>query len=66
LNKNLMVTGKGLAGYMETKTGEHLILALYVNDVAVTADDPEAIQRVAGEALGEIASAAYDAVPARP
>ncbi|HEY2458446.1 MAG TPA: D-alanyl-D-alanine carboxypeptidase/D-alanyl-D-alanine-endopeptidase [Candidatus Acidoferrum sp.] len=61
LNKKLMVTGKGLAGYMDTASGQHLILALYVNMVSVGLDDPEAVQKVAGEALGEIAAAAYDA-----
>ncbi len=61
LNKKLMVTGKGLAGYMDTASGQHLILALYVNMVSVSPDDPEAIQKIAGEALGEIAAAAYDA-----
>jgi N-acyl-D-amino-acid deacylase len=63
LNKKLMVTGKGLAGYMDTADGKHLILALYVNMVSVPLDDPEATQKIAGEALGEIAAAAYDAVP---
>jgi len=61
LNKNLMVTGKGLAGYMETASGQHLALAIYGNMVAVPMDDPEAVQKIAGEALGEIAAAAYDA-----
>ena len=65
LNKNLMVTGKGLAGYMETATGEHLAFAAYVNMVAAPMDDPEAVQKIAGEALGEIAAAAYDSPPAR-
>jgi PBP4 family serine-type D-alanyl-D-alanine carboxypeptidase len=60
LNKNLMVTGKGLAGYMETASGQHLVLTIYANMVAVPADDPEATQKIVGEALGEIASAAYD------
>ncbi len=64
LNKNLMVTGKGLAGYMDTASGKHLILALYVNMVAVSLDDPDAVQKIPGEALGEIASAAYDSIPA--
>jgi PBP4 family serine-type D-alanyl-D-alanine carboxypeptidase len=59
LNKNLMVTGKGLAGYMDTASGEHLAFALYANMVAVPLDDPEATQKIVGEALGEIASAAY-------
>jgi D-alanyl-D-alanine carboxypeptidase/D-alanyl-D-alanine-endopeptidase (penicillin-binding protein 4) len=60
LNKNLMVTGKGLAGYMETASGQHLVLAIYANMVAVPADDPEATQKIVGEAMGEIAAAAYD------
>jgi len=61
LNKKLMVTGKGLAGYMDTANGQHLVLALYVNMVSVPLGDPEATQKIAGEALGEIAAAAYDA-----
>jgi PBP4 family serine-type D-alanyl-D-alanine carboxypeptidase len=61
LNKRLMITGKGLAGYMDTASGQHLILALYVNMVSVSLEDPEATQKIAGEALGEIAAAAYDA-----
>ena len=60
LNKDLLVTGKGLSGYMETAKGEHLVLALYVNNVAVSMDDPEEAQKVAGQVLGEIASAAYE------
>jgi PBP4 family serine-type D-alanyl-D-alanine carboxypeptidase len=60
LNKKMMVTGKGLAGYMDTASGEHLVLALYANLVSVPMDDPEATQKIVGEALGEIASAAYD------
>src|SRR5437016_3158819 len=61
LNKNILVTGKGLAGYMQTSTGEHLVFAAYLNNVAAPMGDPEAIQKIAGEALGEIAAAAYDA-----
>ncbi len=61
LNKNLMVTGKGLAGYMQTAGGDHLAFAAYLNMVAAPMDDPEAVQKIAGETLGEIAAAAYDA-----
>lgn len=61
LNKNIMVTGKGLGGFMDTASGQHLVLSLYANMVAVPMDDPEATQKIVGEALGEIASAAYDA-----
>src|SRR5579864_3083756 len=60
LNKDLMVTGKGLAGYMQTSKGEHLAFAAYLNMVDAPMNDPEAVQKIAGEALGEIAAAAYD------
>ena len=60
LNKSFMVTGKGLAGYMDTKSGQKLILSLYVNNVR-TPQDSDLVQKIVGEALGEIASAAYDA-----
>jgi N-acyl-D-amino-acid deacylase len=65
LNKNLMVTGKGLGGYMDTASGQHLILSIYANMVAVPLDDPDATQNIVGQALGEIAAAAYDA-PLQP
>jgi len=61
LNKNLMVTGKGLAGYLQTTGGDHLAFAAYVNMVSASMDDPDAVHKIAGEALGEIAAAAYDA-----
>ena len=60
LNGKGMLNAKGLAGYVTTKAGERLAFAAYVNHVALP-DDPEAAQRVAGQALGEIAAAAYDA-----
>jgi PBP4 family serine-type D-alanyl-D-alanine carboxypeptidase len=60
LNGKGMLNAKGLAGYVTTKSGERLVFAAYVNHVALP-DDPDAAQRVAGQALGEIAAAAYDA-----
>ena len=54
-----MVTGKGLAGYMETADGRHLALAIYVNNVEL--EKASDVTPVVGEALGEIAAAAYDA-----
>lgn len=60
LNGKGMLNAKGLAGYVTTKSGERLVFAAYVNHVALP-DDPEAAQQVAGQALGEIAAAAYDA-----
>ena len=60
LTKTLMVTGKGLAGYMTTASGEHLAFAIYANHVTVPRDMPDAASKIVGQALGEIAAAAYD------
>ncbi|HEY7876905.1 MAG TPA: D-alanyl-D-alanine carboxypeptidase/D-alanyl-D-alanine-endopeptidase, partial [Gemmatimonadaceae bacterium] len=57
LNRRLLVTGKGLAGYITTADGRHLAFAAYVNNVSVSTD-PDAITQVVGQALGEIAAAA--------
>ncbi len=58
LNMQIMLLGKGLAGYTTTPSGQHLAFAIYVNHVALP-DDPDAVQTIAGEALGVIASAVY-------
>jgi N-acyl-D-amino-acid deacylase len=60
LNSKMMLNGKGLAGYVITKDGKKLAFAAYVNHVSLELD-PDAAQEVAGQALGEIAAAAYDA-----
>jgi len=60
LNGRGMLNGKGLAGYVITKSGRRLAFAAYVNHVALP-PDPDSAQSVAGQALGEIAAAAYDA-----
>jgi N-acyl-D-amino-acid deacylase len=60
LNANMMLNGKGLAGYVITAAGEKIVFAAYVNHVSL-GPDPEAAQSVAGQALGEIAAAAYNA-----
>jgi PBP4 family serine-type D-alanyl-D-alanine carboxypeptidase len=60
LNARLMLNGKGLAGYVQTKSGKTLAFAAYVNHTSLP-NDPEISQKVAGQALGEIAAAAYDA-----
>jgi dihydroorotase/N-acyl-D-amino-acid deacylase len=60
LNGKMMLNGKGLAGYVITKDGKKLAFAAYVNHVSLS-PDPDAAQQVAGQALGEIAAAAYDA-----
>jgi len=60
LNGKMMLNGKGLAGYVITASGQKLAFAAYVNHVTLP-PDPEAAQEVGGQALGEIAAAAYDA-----
>jgi D-alanyl-D-alanine carboxypeptidase len=55
-----MLNGKGLAGYVLTKSGKTLVFAAYVNHTSLN-DEPEIGQKVAGQALGAIAGAAYDA-----
>jgi len=57
LHRQLMVTGKGLAGYVKTKDGRNLAIAVYANLIE---GDPETIAHTVGDALGEIAAAAYD------
>jgi PBP4 family serine-type D-alanyl-D-alanine carboxypeptidase len=59
LNSRMMLNGKGLAGYIQTKSGKTLAFAAYVNHTALP-DEPEISQKVAGQALGEIAASAYD------
>jgi D-alanyl-D-alanine carboxypeptidase/D-alanyl-D-alanine-endopeptidase (penicillin-binding protein 4) len=57
LNRRRLVTGKGLAGYLTTKSGRRISFAIYVNNLAVSTGDPAV---VAGQALGEIASLAWE------
>jgi PBP4 family serine-type D-alanyl-D-alanine carboxypeptidase len=60
LNNRMMLNGKGLAGYVITKSGRKLAFAAYVNHVSLPPSEDSA-QAVAGQALGEIAASAYDA-----
>ncbi|HVB37911.1 MAG TPA: D-alanyl-D-alanine carboxypeptidase/D-alanyl-D-alanine-endopeptidase [Vicinamibacterales bacterium] len=63
LNRGLMLTAKGLAGYMTTADGRHLAFAIYANRVPLPReDDPLKVEKQiddVGQALGEIAAAAY-------
>jgi PBP4 family serine-type D-alanyl-D-alanine carboxypeptidase len=59
LNSRLMLTGKGLAGYVQTKSGRTLAFAVYVNHTSLP-EQPGSSQTIAGQALGEIAASAYD------
>ena len=58
LNRSLMVTGKGIAGYIDRKDGRRLAFAAYINMVD---GDPESIAHRVGDALGELAAAAWEA-----
>jgi N-acyl-D-amino-acid deacylase len=58
LNRNLMVTGKGLAGYFTTPSGERMAFAIYANRVAVPLD-MDSVTRIVGQAVGEIATDGY-------
>ncbi len=58
LNQDVVVKGKGLAGYVDLPSGQRVIMAAYINMVPVPLDE-EAPQRIAGQALGQIASAIY-------
>jgi D-alanyl-D-alanine carboxypeptidase/D-alanyl-D-alanine-endopeptidase (penicillin-binding protein 4) len=62
LNARQMLNTKGLAGYVITRSGRTIVFAAYVNHTALPWD-PSAAQNVAGQALGEIAAAAYDTLP---
>ncbi len=57
LNKRTLVTGKGLAGYFTARSGRRIAFAIYLNHFATKTGDPAI---VAGQALGEIASLAWE------
>jgi D-alanyl-D-alanine carboxypeptidase/D-alanyl-D-alanine-endopeptidase (penicillin-binding protein 4) len=59
LNRRQIVHGKGLAGYFTAKSGREIAFAIYVNNVSVDKGDPATI---AGQALGEIASIAWETI----
>ena len=61
LNRGLVVDGKGLAGYLTTRSGRPLAFAIYINRVTVS--NPDLVQSLVGQAAGDIAAAIYDAVP---
>jgi len=60
LNGKLMLNGKGLAGYVITKRRKETRLCGVCQSRSARSDT-DAAQQVAGQALGEIAAAAYDA-----
>ncbi len=58
LNHSLMITGKGIAGYLDRRDGRRLAFAAYMG---MADGDPQTIMHRVGNVLGEIAAAAYDA-----
>jgi hypothetical protein len=54
-----VISGKGLAGFIETKDGRHIAFAGYIN-VAPVAHMGDAATKMVGDALGESAAAASD------
>jgi len=59
LHRRPLITGKGLAGYMTTKSGRHVAFALYLNHFEADVPDPAT---VAGQALGEISAIAWEVI----
>jgi D-alanyl-D-alanine carboxypeptidase/D-alanyl-D-alanine-endopeptidase (penicillin-binding protein 4) len=59
LNERLIITGKGLAGYMTTSAGRHLAFAIYGNRIPFPHDYPGDGALLVGQALGEIAVAMW-------
>jgi len=62
LNSRLRLNAKGLAGYVITKSNRTVAFAAYVNHTSLPAES-DAAQKLAGQALGEIAAAAYEILP---
>jgi D-alanyl-D-alanine carboxypeptidase/D-alanyl-D-alanine-endopeptidase (penicillin-binding protein 4) len=56
-----MLNSKGLAGFVFTQSGRKLAFAAYVNHFQLPGDGNAQPQEVAGQVLGAIAAAAYDA-----
>jgi D-alanyl-D-alanine carboxypeptidase/D-alanyl-D-alanine-endopeptidase (penicillin-binding protein 4) len=57
LNHRGMISSKGLAGYMTTRSGRRVAFCFYINNLAVPHGKEAAY--VAGQILGELATATY-------
>lgn len=57
LNHRGMITAKGLAGYMTTRSGRRVAFCFYLNNLAVPHGQDAA--HVAGQILGQLATATY-------
>jgi D-alanyl-D-alanine carboxypeptidase/D-alanyl-D-alanine-endopeptidase (penicillin-binding protein 4) len=61
LNHRMIITGKGLAGYMTTSTGKRLSFAIYGNRIPFPPNYQGDAALLVGQALGEIAVAMWGA-----
>jgi PBP4 family serine-type D-alanyl-D-alanine carboxypeptidase len=61
LSGKSMLNSKGLAGFVLTQSGRKLAFAAYINHLQLPLGGNEQPQEVAGQTLGAIAAAAYDA-----
>lgn len=59
LNKRQIVHAKGLAGYFTSRSGRRIAFAIYLNNFAANVPEPTT---VAGQALGEVASIAWEII----
>jgi D-alanyl-D-alanine carboxypeptidase/D-alanyl-D-alanine-endopeptidase (penicillin-binding protein 4) len=57
LNRRVLVSGKGLAGYMTTASGRHIAFCYYLNNLAVP--HGQDASRVSGQINGALATATY-------
>jgi D-alanyl-D-alanine carboxypeptidase/D-alanyl-D-alanine-endopeptidase (penicillin-binding protein 4) len=60
LNRRIIITGKGLAGYMTTAAGRRVAFAIYGNRIPFPPHYAGDAALLVGQALGEIAAAAYE------
>ena len=58
-----MLTAKGLAGYLETRSGRSLSFAFFVNNLPLEVRDGDVSEATAaiGRVLGRLCEAVYDA-----
>jgi PBP4 family serine-type D-alanyl-D-alanine carboxypeptidase len=61
LNRRMIITGKGLAGYMTTSSGKRLSFAIYGNRIPFPPNYQGDAAMLVGQALGEIAVALWGA-----
>ena len=59
LNRRMIITGKGLAGYMTTSAGRRLAFAIYGNRIPFPPNYQGQATLLVGQALGEIAAALW-------